>query len=78
MGHANAVMLDDYPVRYASLEDTIIHKIFAGRPRDVEDLRHILRKHPGFDREYTKEWLDTLSPAVERDLWNELLKVIGS
>ncbi|HEX9022425.1 MAG TPA: DUF6036 family nucleotidyltransferase, partial [Geobacteraceae bacterium] len=30
-----------WPVRYAAIEDVIIHKLFAGRARDLEDIRGI-------------------------------------
>jgi len=44
-------------VCFASLEDLIIHKVLAGRPRDVEDVRSILLKNPGFDLDYVHHWL---------------------
>src|SRR5215472_15466543 len=39
------VNLNGTDVCFASVEDLIIHKIFAGRPREVEDARNILLKH---------------------------------
>jgi hypothetical protein len=44
-------------VSYAAVEDLIIHKLVAGRPRDVEDVRSILLKNPGYDRAYVQRWL---------------------
>ncbi|HVN71171.1 MAG TPA: nucleotidyl transferase AbiEii/AbiGii toxin family protein [Desulfomonilia bacterium] len=44
-------------VMYASAEDLIIHKIFSGRPRDLEDVESVIRKHPGIDTPYIREWL---------------------
>lgn len=44
-------------VCFASPEDVIIHKIFAGRPRDIEDVRIILLKNPNIDKRYIKRWL---------------------
>jgi hypothetical protein len=44
-------------VCFASLEDLVIHKVFAGRPRDLEDVRSILLKNRGIDLEYVQTWL---------------------
>lgn len=76
MTRANPVILESYPVKYASLEDVIIHKIFAGRPRDIEDAKSIVRKNPGFDRIYTERWLKELSRSVDKDLLNDLRIVV--
>lgn len=48
---------DDVPVRFASLEDVVIHKIVAGRPRDMEDVKTILLKNQSYDRGYILKWL---------------------
>lgn len=44
LGRARAVALGGVDVRFASPEDVLIHKIVAGRPRDLEDVRAILAK----------------------------------
>lgn len=62
---ARPVLLDDMPVMFASLEDVIIHKIFAGRPRDLEDAATILVKNPEFDRDYIQGWLKEFDRAME-------------
>ncbi len=66
-------------VQFAALEDVVIHKIIAGRPRDIEDVRSILLKNPGYDRQYIISWLKEFDEslgenfisaffAVERDV----------
>lgn len=57
IGRARLVTVKDQEVSFASPEDVIIHKIFAGRPRDMEDARIILIKNPGMDIEYMRKWL---------------------
>jgi len=54
---ARRVPLAGTEVRFAALEDLIIHKVLAGRPRDLEDVRGILLKNPAFDVEYIHHWL---------------------
>ncbi|MFH1227470.1 MAG: nucleotidyl transferase AbiEii/AbiGii toxin family protein [Planctomycetota bacterium] len=51
--------------RFASLEDIIIHKIFAGRARDIEDCRTMMIKHPDFDRSYIRKWLNQFDKLSE-------------
>ena len=54
---AKRVTILDQEVNFASPEDLIIHKIFAGRPRDIEDVRTIIIKNPEIDIRYIREWL---------------------
>ncbi len=78
MGRANPILLEDYPVKYASLEDIIIHKIFAGRPRDIEDAKGILQRNPGFDRTFIELWLRELSKSIDKNLIKEFHSLISS
>ena len=44
-------------VPFATAEDLILHKLFAGRPRDLEDTRGVVRrKGPELDWEYMRRW----------------------
>ncbi len=58
-------------VAFASLEDLLIQKIFAGREHDHVDVRRLLRKQKTFDHAYVEEWLRRLGPAFDRDLLSE-------
>lgn len=55
-------------IRFASLEDVVIHKIIAGRHRDMEDVVSILLKNSDFDAAYIKKWLREFEKAIEEDL----------
>ena len=57
LSRVNRVKIGGSEVRYASVEDLIIHKLVAGRPRDVEDVRSVVLKNPGYDRAYIQRWL---------------------
>jgi len=62
------VLLQDTPVRFASAEDLIIHKLVAGRPRDIEDVSGVLARNPPLDEEYLVRWLGSFREIVNRDL----------
>lgn len=55
-------------VRFASAEDLIIHKLVAGRPRDIEDVRSIVLKNPGLDTDYVRRWLREFQKDLEESL----------
>ncbi len=55
-------------VNFASPEDLLIHKIFAGRPRDLEDVRSILLKNPDLDARYIRNWLQQfVEPSEDKN-----------
>jgi hypothetical protein len=55
-------------VRFASLEDLVIHKIVAGRPRDLEDIESVLLKNPRYDAAFIRECLKEFDLALDSDL----------
>ena len=58
-------------VVFASAEDTIIHKLFAGRPRDLEDVRGITKHQSNLDEKYIEKWLNQFSKVSGRNLVKE-------
>lgn len=68
---ARRVEIGGTPVQIAALEDTIIHKIFAGRPRDLDDIKGMLNKRISMDRPYLESWLREFSGIAGRDLVKE-------
>jgi len=71
---AKTVKVQGYPVRFASPEDVIIHKVISGRPRDLEDVRSIVRKQK-LNLELIRKWLNILSKSAQRNLWDEFEKI---
>jgi len=78
IGRARKVLIMNQAVNFASPEDVIIHKLFAGRPRDLEDARIIILKNPDIDKHYIHLWLKEFDESSDRkDLvktFNEILK----
>lgn len=76
LDRVNLVKLKQTKVSFASLEDLIIHKIFAGRPRDIEDVRGVLLKSKDLDIEYIEKWLSEFGKGLDTsmlDIFNSLL-----
>jgi predicted nucleotidyltransferase len=71
---AKDIKLGRTSVRFASLEDLVIHKVIAGRARDLEDVRSILLKNPRYDSGYIKKWLK----EFDKSLGQHFLKVFRS
>jgi len=63
-------------VSFCSPEDLIIHKVFAGRPRDIEDVRNVLLKNPGIDINYIERWLKELDISGEGNFLNTFREVL--
>ena len=64
IGRARGIRLGRSEVNFASAEDVIIHKVIAGRPRDLEDVKTILLKNPGLDSNYILKWLDEFDRSL--------------
>jgi predicted nucleotidyltransferase len=60
----NRVQVGGAEVRFASVEDLLIQKVVAGRPRDLEDARGVLLRNPGVDVGYVRRWLTEFSEAL--------------
>lgn len=58
-------------VRFASLEDVVIHKVIAGRARDLEDIQSILLKNQRYDSDYIEKWLK----EFDKSLTEQFLKI---
>ncbi len=57
ISRAREVALGGGTVKFASREDLIIHKLFAGRPQDEADVRSVMLKNRDLDADYIRRWL---------------------
>ncbi len=66
---AQPVEVGGVAVPFASAEDVILHKLFAGRPRDLEDAAGIVRrKGHSLDWQYMARWAEQFSAVEGREL----------
>jgi len=72
---AKEIKLDTIKVKFAELEDIVIHKIIAGRARDIEDIKNILLKNPGYDELYIEKWLEEFDESLN-DNYTEKFKTL--
>lgn len=65
-------------VRFASLEDVVIQKVFAGRPRDLEDVRVLLNKNKELDYVYVRRWLKGFDQELGQSLLQRFESIVAS
>jgi predicted nucleotidyltransferase len=80
LNRVKRIEIDDYPVRFASCEDTIIHKMVAGRSVDEEDVKSILVKHrASLDLKYVERWLSEFGRSSEHSgVWQRFTRILDS
>lgn len=76
MERANNVKFGKTVVKFASLEDVVIHKIIAGRARDIEDIKSVLLKNPNYDDQYIARWLGEFDKSLGENFSETFKKII--
>jgi hypothetical protein len=56
-------------LRVLRIEDVLVHKLIAGRPRDVADIEDILERRPQLDEAYVEQWVEYWGV---RELWQQM------
>ena len=74
--NAIEVQLLNEGIKFASLEDLIIHKIIAGRARDIEDVKSILLKNPKYKAQYIMRWLTVFDKSLEGNFLSTFQKIV--
>lgn len=78
IGRSRAVEIGGRPVKYAGPEDLIVHKMLAGRPRDLEDVRSIVLRQPTLDRQLVRSLLTDFDRSLDRDLVAQFDAILAS
>jgi len=73
---AKDVKFGKVSVKFASLEDVVIHKVIAGRARDIEDIKSLLLKNPHYDAEYITRWLRNFDRSMAEKFTGVLKKIL--
>lgn len=71
------IQIGNAAVRFVSVEDLIIHKIVAGRPRDLDDVRVLVLKNPDLDGDYVRHWLIQFEQTLEQPFVTLLEKILN-
>jgi hypothetical protein len=65
---ADVIEVAGAAVPFATAEDLLLHKLFAGRPRDIEDAEGIVRRKGGdIDWSYVSTWAEAFSEVPGRE-----------
>jgi len=67
--------MDMVKIKYASAEDIIIHKVIAGRPRDIEDIEGILKHYKNLDNKYIRKHLKEFDEGLSADYLKQYEKI---
>ena len=77
MQRTRSVRMGSAEVRFASPEDLIVHKVFAGRPRDMEDVKAVMLKNDDLDLGYIRHWLREFAAATGQPLSEAFESVVA-
>ena len=73
---AKNIKIGTTTVKFASLEDLVIHKVIAGRARDIEDVKSILLKNPKYSYQYVARQLKEFDNALGATFLNSFKKIL--
>lgn len=61
------VEVEGTPVHFVTAEDLVIHKLVAGRPRDIEDVQAVISRSEKLDLDYIRNWLMQFEEIVDHN-----------
>lgn len=75
---AVSTQIQDVEIRFISLEDLLVQKIIAGRPRDLEDVRKLLLRNPTANRKTVEDWLRQFDAELDGDFAARFAETVSS
>ncbi len=66
------------PVKFATVEDLILMKLYASRAIDIEDIKKLLILNSDIDMVYIKKWLVRFDMDPELELIKKLSEILNS
>jgi hypothetical protein len=76
--NASNLEIGGFSVRLPRVEDLLVMKAIARRPKDLEDIRGLLDAHPEADCAVARRWIAEFAVAASMpDLLDELDKVLA-
>jgi hypothetical protein len=62
-------------IRLPTVEDLVIFKAVAHRPKDLMDIQALIEIHPTLDRKRIKRWVREFAQALEMpEIWDDIAK----
>jgi predicted nucleotidyltransferase len=74
---AQGIRIGNCDVCLACVEDLVVHKLLAVRPRDIEDVIGIMRKNPHADLVYVRSVLKEFASAADEPLEERLDEILN-
>ena len=77
LARARTFRVGELEIRALSAEDLVASKLLAGRPRDLDDVRDVVRRAPALDVDRIRHLLRLFEQALDRaDLLPELDRIL--
>jgi hypothetical protein len=79
IARAVTVLIGGEAVPFASAEDLLLHKLFAGRPRDLDDAAGVVRrKGEELDWDYLERWAEAFGEVPGRERMADAVRSLRS
>ena len=74
--NAKPIKFGKVVVHFASLEDIVVHKLIAGREKDIEDVEGILIKAKNINSKYVIKWLKEFESILNKSMVAQFTKLL--